>query len=1071
MASFSLVFDNISNADALIGGSSSDINVWNTFLDLPNNGTPINNVSVDVNTVILAGGANIHLKDSLFANRLALLSISDTNCIVSAGDQCFYGCTSVNTLNLPTLATAGDQCFYGCNSINTFELPLLLTAGNSCFGGCTAANSFNLSSCTNLGTDLGNNNVFYNISGGNISLTIPAALMTINGGNPDGDISDLYSRNYINYNLVYYPLELTFNDIANADTLIGGSSTDVSFWNAFFDLPNNGTAFTSVEVLDSTVKLFGGANIHLKDDIFNSNLTLISVNDILGCIVSAGFGCFNACTSATSFNLPSLANSGAYLFYSCTSATSFNLPSLISVVDSCFNNCIAATFFNLSSCVNLGSTADSNFVFANNIGNTISLTIPIELMTVNGGNPDGDIQYLQANNTVNITEVVTTTTTTTTTTTLPPTTTTTTTTVSPFPHIVNSSTEYDRIIIHFNTNVYEYMTLGSMIIFINGQQSVKRIPHVYGTTTITIDTDIISYDDSVSVYIPQYALADSSNNSVAEGNYAINNTVPMSTTSTTTTTTTTLPPVPPKRKVQPKLFADRDPLNTDNALTFISVGQMWHNNITGDEFYHKFDGEWVALGSGSGGGIIEILYDDLYTLYDNGEFVAGQQYLLTDYMTTYTRPVTNENIESGFVEPLLLTAISSRAINPICSSIIRTDDIIYYQIPNNSIGSTKGIIYRRIDTVYNNDVYTDWRNIKYRRWAVTVPNAWNVNDIHNSGDLVYNSADNSIYICAKDGVTGGDPNNDYDNWFNTGIKNGSYISSSSTNFPIQYNGNMYNLAVNAGIYLDFLMMNTESSVDIQNNVIISGYDVLPNIVIDSVYAKDIKIVNSSDITIGYENSMISIDSNNEHIVIGSGNHNISIGAGNNNITIGSNNHSVAITNYNNDITIGNDNCTLFMDEYNNSVTIGSNCDTVIISVDNNSVLVSGGVIEVNIGSYNNGVRMSSNCFSVYIQGENSNIFIGSNTGNIFMSTDNSNIIFGTNCAYITFDSSNRNITFGDNVLKYNVNNAFFNNSTYFVPAQVMTNKRYKLYGSVNGNNAYMSYIDNFDDINIIDITI
>jgi hypothetical protein len=41
-------------------------------------------------------------------------------------------------------------------------------------------------------------------------------------------------------------------------------------------------------------------------------------------------------------------------------------------------------------------------VFDGIIGNIITLTVPLALMTCNGGNPDGDIQYLQANNTVTI---------------------------------------------------------------------------------------------------------------------------------------------------------------------------------------------------------------------------------------------------------------------------------------------------------------------------------------------------------------------------------------------------------------------------------------------------------------------------------------------------------------------------------------------------------------------------------------------------------------------------------------------------------------------------------------------
>lgn len=38
-------------------------------------------------------------------------------------------------------------------------------------------------------------------------------------------------------------------------------------------------------------------------------------------------------------------------------------------------------------------------------GKTITLTVPAALMTCNGGNPDGDIAYLQANNTVTVIQV------------------------------------------------------------------------------------------------------------------------------------------------------------------------------------------------------------------------------------------------------------------------------------------------------------------------------------------------------------------------------------------------------------------------------------------------------------------------------------------------------------------------------------------------------------------------------------------------------------------------------------------------------------------------------------------
>ena len=41
-------------------------------------------------------------------------------------------------------------------------------------------------------------------------------------------------------------------------------------------------------------------------------------------------------------------------------------------------------------------------VFTGITSNNITLTVPSALMTCNAGNPDGDIQYLQSNNTVTV---------------------------------------------------------------------------------------------------------------------------------------------------------------------------------------------------------------------------------------------------------------------------------------------------------------------------------------------------------------------------------------------------------------------------------------------------------------------------------------------------------------------------------------------------------------------------------------------------------------------------------------------------------------------------------------------
>lgn len=276
-------------------------------------------------------------------------------------------------------------------------------------------------------------------------------------------------------------LRLTFDSIANANTLVGDAS-NVADWNTFFDLPNLGTAFTSVTIAGNEVQLFGGANIKVKPGLmYYNNTILISVVDEAGCItsvggdafsynqnlttlnlpactivydhydspntddssglgslyaltsvnmpslvtiegytfqeayaleslylpslVTAGDGCFSSCTSLINVNLPNLETAGYASFYDCTSLTTINLPNIISVGIFFCGLCPSLTTISIPSCTDLGGTVGDDNVFDSIIGNTITLTVPSALMTNNGGNPDGDIQELQANNTVTIVTV------------------------------------------------------------------------------------------------------------------------------------------------------------------------------------------------------------------------------------------------------------------------------------------------------------------------------------------------------------------------------------------------------------------------------------------------------------------------------------------------------------------------------------------------------------------------------------------------------------------------------------------------------------------------------------------
>jgi len=219
-------------------------------------------------------------------------------------------------------------------------------------------------------------------------------------------------------------LTLVFNNIDNVTI---GDVNSVEDWNTFFGLPNWSTPFTSVSVVGNDVILSGGENIVIKEDKFRNNTNLISIVD-LGCVAYLEDFCFFSCDALTTIDFPALTIADSYCFWSCSSLTTINIPQLTTVGRYFFSDCISLESIALPSltvtgdsflqscislidiilpvCTNLGGSLDNNYVFNNINSNTITLTIPASLMTFNSGNPDGDIQILQANNTVTIVETV-----------------------------------------------------------------------------------------------------------------------------------------------------------------------------------------------------------------------------------------------------------------------------------------------------------------------------------------------------------------------------------------------------------------------------------------------------------------------------------------------------------------------------------------------------------------------------------------------------------------------------------------------------------------------------------------
>lgn len=303
-----------------------------------------------------------------------LLTTINLPIVETAGDNCFSETASLTSISLPMLKNAGYACFgsrFTTPVLTTVDLPLLETTGDYCFEYCTSLTSVYLPSCTNLGTTVGDDNVFFGITGQTITVIVPDALLTCNGGLPDGDLQYLIANN-----TVLFPLKLVGNDIISLPNY-------VSDWNTFFDLPSYGTPFTSVYYVGgspSITYLFGGLGITLRAGLFNGSTIEQILDNQSNCIIAAGGKAF--------------ANSNLQ---------TVDLPSVTTIGNQCFDSCYSLTYLSIPVCTAIGDDCSNNNVFLDITGQTISLIVSPYVMDCGGSHvPDGDITTLITNNTVSI---------------------------------------------------------------------------------------------------------------------------------------------------------------------------------------------------------------------------------------------------------------------------------------------------------------------------------------------------------------------------------------------------------------------------------------------------------------------------------------------------------------------------------------------------------------------------------------------------------------------------------------------------------------------------------------------
>ena len=239
---------------SLGGGMPSNLSDWNTFFDLPTNGTPFTSMWVSGNQVTLVGGGSMTIRATLFFTNTNILQIfDDTNIVdliehtafnsatsltdanfdaattigtdgwggafhsatslvnvslanaetfLSDSNGTFEGCSSIVNLSLPSALLLPGAFIKNATSLETFSAPLATDLGSNGMENCTSITTIDLTSCVNLGSSPSDASVFAGITGQVITLTIAAVNETNNSLAPHASIAALLAANpgsIINY--------------------------------------------------------------------------------------------------------------------------------------------------------------------------------------------------------------------------------------------------------------------------------------------------------------------------------------------------------------------------------------------------------------------------------------------------------------------------------------------------------------------------------------------------------------------------------------------------------------------------------------------------------------------------------------------------------------------------------------------------------------------------------------------------------------------------------------------------------------------------------------------------------
>jgi hypothetical protein len=163
------------------------------------------------------------------------------------------------------------------------------------------------------------------------------------------------------------------------------------------------------------------------------------------------------------------------------------------------------------------------------------------------------------------------------------------------------------------------------------------------------------------------------------------------------------------------------------------------DNLTVLEFYNL-----QSNSSSNVNGVVatNIVFSQLETLISTSQLIAGSWYKITDFQTAhyiqFSDSISNEEIHTGAIEPMLVQAVSSSELaTEIWSTVYPTDKITWKPIFNDRdydavLGQSTGVITSRYDTLLKLYRDYDWRNVIFRRWE-TVSGSGDYNNYTDTG--------------------------------------------------------------------------------------------------------------------------------------------------------------------------------------------------------------------------------------------------------------------------------------------------------------------------------------------------